>query len=652
MLSENHKKLLALAAIQLNALSELSISALCQHQIEASDLSDDELLEFLTIANALYRSGDRLISDADYDFLFLAELKQRQPKHPFLTEVEPEAITTAKTVELPVRMLSTDKAYTVEDMLRWLERIKKAATDLNKPFAKLIFKATPKLDGFAAYDDGQHLYTRGDGKRGTDISRVMQRGLVVAEGGQRGLGAGEIVVSTSYFNQHLAEHFENSRNFQASVVKEKELAPPAAEAIKVQAAVFYPFQLLPSWSGSAEQLEHQLETIFKQQLSAVDYDVDGVIFEIIDDELKKYMGATRHHHRWQIALKENVETAEVNVIAVHPQTSRSGRVNPVVEVEPTRLSGALIQRATAHHYGMVKSNNIGPQAIIELTRSGEVIPKILRVIKPSEAQLPESCPSCGGELTWDNDYLFCTNNSQCPAQIAHTIEHFFRTLGNIDGFGPATIEKLYTSNVRTLPEIYNQSAFDFEGIGFGPKQSENLVAQLQRSRSEQIEDWRFLAAFGIFRMGGGNCERLLSHHKLQDIFTLTIEQIIAIEGFAERTAEIVVRELTRITPLFQQLFQLNFNLAITPLISELQDSGDLSPIAGKLLVFTGTMTQGSRSDMQANAKKMGAKVGSSVSGKTDYLITGEKVGASKLNSAQAKGVEVLTEQQYLELIGG
>jgi len=651
MLSEKHKQTLALAGIQFNHLTEQKIADICQQTCLPSSLSDEELVEFLTTANTLYRAGDRLISDSDYDFFFLAELERRAPQHPFLTTVEPEAAFSGKTVELPVRMLSTDKAYTVNEMLRWLERIKKAATDLNKPFAELIFKATPKLDGFAAYDDGHHLYTRGDGKRGTDISRVMQRGLVVANNGKRGLGAGEIVVSTSYFKQHLAEYFENSRNFQASVVKEKELDPPAAQAIKEQAAVFYPFELLPCWSGSAQQLEQQLETIFREQLNAVDYDVDGVIFEIIDDELKEYMGATRHHHRWQIALKDNVETAEVNVIAVHPQTSRSGRVNPVVEVEPTRLSGAMIQRATAHHYGMVKNNNIGPKAIIELTRSGEVIPKILRVIAASEAQLPESCPSCGGELTWDNDYLFCTNNSQCPAQISHTIEHFFRTLGNIDGFGPATIEKLYACNVRTLPEIYKQSAVDFEGIGFGPKQSENLVAQLQRSRSEQIEDWRFLAAFGIFRMGGGNCERLLNHHKLEDIFTLTIEQIVAIEGFAERTAEIVVRELTRVAPLFKQLFQLHFNLAITPLISELQDSGELSPIAGKLLVFTGTMTQGSRSEMQANAKKMGAKVGSSVSGKTDYLITGEKVGASKLNSAQAKGVAVLTEQQYLDLIG-
>lgn len=651
MLSEKQKQILVLAGTQLSTLNEQKIVEICQQTCTASSLSYEELVEFLTVANVLYRSGDRLISDSDYDFFFLAELERRAPQHPFLTTVEPESAFAGKTVELPVRMLSTDKAYTTEEMLRWLERIKKAAADLNKPFSDVIFKATPKLDGFAAYDDGQHLYTRGDGKRGTDITRVMQRGLAVANNGQRGLGAGEIVVSTRYFNQHLSDNFENSRNFQASVVKEKELDPLVAQTIKEKAAVFYPFQLLPNWQGSALELEQKLESIFKEQLNAVDYDVDGVIFEIIDDELKNYMGATRHHHRWQIALKENLETAEVNVVAVHPQTSRSGRVNPVVEIEPTRLSGAMIQRATAHHYGMVKQNGIGPDARIELTRSGEVIPKIIRVIKATTAQLPDSCPSCGSELIWDNDYLFCTNNSQCPAQISHTIEHFFRTLGNIDGFGPATIEKLYASNIRTLPQIYQQRAIDFEGIGFGPKQSDNLVAQLQRSRSEAIEDWRFLAALGIFRMGGGNCERLLTHHKLKDIFTLTSEQIIAIEGFAERTAEIVVRELRRVAPLFDQLFQLNFTLNETPLITELQDSGDLSPIAGKLLVFTGTMTQGSRSEMQATAKKMGAKVGSSVSGKTDYLITGEKVGASKLKSAQAKEVEILSEQQYLDLIG-
>ena len=652
MLTNQHKQLMDQHAIKLTTLSIDKINTISQQSTAVDNLSDAELLEFLGLANTLYRDGAPIISDADYDFIFLAQLKQRHPHHPFLINVEPEAAFSGKTVELPVRMLSTEKAYTVAEIQRWLERIKKAAAEINKNFESLRFKATPKLDGFAAYDDGERLYTRGDGKRGTDITRVIQRGLSIANQGERGLGAGEIVVSTSYFKQHLAEHFENSRNFQASVVKEKELGQPAAQAIRDLAAVFFPFSILPSWEGSALELEQDLDNIVAKQLAAVDYDVDGVIIEVTDSEIKDYMGATRHHHRWQIALKENVETAEVTVVQIHPQTSRSGRVNPVAEVEPTRLSGALIQRATAHHYGMVKTNGIGPGAVIELTRSGEVIPKIIRVIKPVTPQLPESCPSCGAELIWNGDYLFCTNNNTCPAQIAHTIEHFFRILGNIDGFGPATIAKLYTQKIRSIAAIYRQSAPDFEGIGFGPKQSENLVHQLQRSRAEQIEDWRFLAAFGIFRMGGGNCERLLSHHKLEHIFDLTMEQIIAIDGFEKKTAAIVVRELQHIQPIFTELYQLNFNLAATPLITELQQSGEINPIAGKLLVFTGSMTHGSRSDMQAQAKKLGAKVGSSISGKTDYLITGDKVGATKIAAAEKKGVAILSENGYISLLQG
>ncbi|MCD6525509.1 MAG: DNA ligase [Desulfuromonas sp.] len=655
MLSDQQKELLQRSDTPLKQLDEQRLLAIAGHQVMIPTLSDDELLEFLRCANTLYRSGYPLISDADYDFIFLSELKQRHPQHPFLHSVEPETAFEGKTVELPQRMLSTEKAYGKQEIDAWLERIRKAAADIQVPFDQLQFRATPKLDGFAAYDDGKRFYTRGNGRRGTDISRVFERGLQVAgkdnKQGERGLGPGEIVVQSSYFAANLSEQFENARNFQASVVKEKALEPEVEEAIAAGAVVFYPFSLLPDRHGTATELSDLLPQIVEQLQQAVDYDMDGIILEIIDEELKQYMGATRHHHRWQIALKQNQEKAEVRVLRVLPQTSRSGRVNPVAEVEPTRLSGALIQRATAHHYGMVKSKGIGPGALIELTRSGEVIPKIVRVITPATPDIPVACPSCESDLVWDGDYLFCTNNTGCPAQIAHTIEHFFRTLGNIDGFGPATIEKLYAHNITALETIYGLSAEQFEGMGFGPKQSENLVTQLLRSRREAIDDWRFLAAFGVFRMGGGNCERLLRHYPLTQVFDLTMKQIVNIEGFAEKTAQAVINGLKRIRPLFDHLFALEFTLIPTPRIDELQANGSLSPIAGKLLVFTGTMQHGSRTDMQAEAKKLGAKVGSSVSGKTDYLITGDKVGVAKLKSAEAKGVEVLTEEEYRQLIG-
>ncbi|ESS72379.1 DNA ligase LigA [Methyloglobulus morosus KoM1] len=621
---------------------------------KADSLSDDELLAFLQICNTLYRSGEPLIPDKAYDSVFLAELEKRHPEHPYLHSVEAEKAFSGKTVALPQRMLSTEKAYSKESIQKWLTHIEKAATELGIAPETLIFRATPKLDGFAAYDDGKILYTRGDGRKGTDITRVFERGMIVGGSGKRGLGAGEIVVNQSYFNTHLADTFENARNFQASVIKEKELEPHALEAIQNHAAVFFPFCELPDWQGSSAELTTNFEAIVAKIHTLVDYDVDGVIFEVTDERIKQYLGATRHHHRWQIAYKSNAETAQVKVLQVTPQTSRSGRVNPVAELEPTRLSGALISRATAHHYGMVKEQGIGAGTLIELTRSGMVIPKIERVITPQTPQIPEHCSSCGSNLVWDGDYLYCLNTSQCPAQIENTIEHFFRTLANNDGFGGKTIEKLHANGVNSVYAIYMLTLDQLIYMGFRSQDGKNQIAknlldQLERSRIEAIEDWRFLGAFGIWRMGLGNCERLLQHHRLLDIFNLTVEDIILIEGFAEKTSAAVVESLAMIKDEFMKIYRLGFNLIQTPLISGQQEL--TSPIAGLTIVFTGTMVHGKRDDMIKEAKRLGAKVGSSVTGKTDLLVTGTDVGVTKLNAAKENGIRVISEEEYKALLG-
>jgi DNA ligase (NAD+) len=651
MFTDEQKEILERSETELRALTEEQVDAIVKGQIKETELSDDELVEFLEVANSLYRGGAGIISDAEYDFTFLSELRSRHPQHPFLHNVEPEAAFIGKTVELPARMLSTDKAYTKKKIEQWAANVKKKAMSKGKGFDSLEFRVTPKLDGFAAYDDGEHLYTRGDGRRGTDITRVFERGLSVADDGARGLGPGEIVVNRPYFDQNLQPYFENPRNFQTSVIKEKELEEHAEKAIKDKAAVFYPFALLPSWRGTWQQLMESFDAIVTDYRSRVSYDVDGVILEITDEELKSELGSTRHHHRWQIAYKENLQAAQVKVIEVFPQTSRSGRINPVARVEPTRLSGALIQRATAHHYKMVLDKGIGPGAVIELTRSGEVIPKIGNVITPVEPVVPERCPSCGSGVVWDGDYLYCTNNIECPAQIANTMEHFFRMLRHVDLFGSATIEKLYANGIRTVDEIYQLKAEDFEErMGFGPKQSENLVDQLNRSRSERIEDWRFLTAFGVFRLGPGNCEKLLGHYPLEEVFNLTEEEVVAVEGFAQKTATVVVEGLKRVKPLFDKLYALSFNLERTPILEQSEKA--TSPISGLQIVFTGAMTHGSRDDMEKEAKSLGAKVGKSVTGKTNILVTGENVGATKMNDARAKGVKILTEEEYLAQLKG
>lgn len=629
------------AAEQLTAAELVAIAA---GEPEATSLSDEALLAFLELTNALYRAGYPLITDNDYDAIFLAELQRRYPDHPWLQQVEAEPeIADTKTVELPQRMLSTEKAYSWEEIERWLKRLQKAALRLGLEPEQLELKMTPKLDGFAAFDDGERLYTRGDGRRGSDISRVLQRGLQIGGDGERGGGAGEIVVSRSYFARHLADHFDNSRNFQAAILAEKREDERVQQAIDAGAALFMPFARLPAWYGTVAQLESQFAQQVEQIRSSVDFDVDGVVLEALDEPLKQAMGATRHHHRWQIAFKNNHESAEVTVVAVVPQTSRSGRVNPVAELEPTRLSGATISRATVHHYSMVKQLGIGAGAIIELVRSGLVIPKIERVVQPATADIPAQCPSCEHPLVWDGDYLLCPNRIDCPAQMTHTLEHFFRQLGNVDGFGTKTMTKLYQHGIRRVDEIYRLRHEQLTEMGFGDKTAANLLAQLQRSRTEPLADWRFLAAFGVMRLGPGNCEKLLQQVKLEDIFTLTEAQLSDIEGFAEITAAAICEGLAAVEAEFNQLYQLGFNLITTP---QQTAANAALPLAGKIVVFSGTMQHGSREEMKLQAKALGAKVATSVTGKTDYLVVGEKVGETKLNSARQKGVEVLTEAEY------
>lgn len=651
-LSNTQEDILKKSGFVFSLLTPERFVQLVQQETDVVQLTDDELLECVTALNLLYRNGEPVVSDALYDFTFLQELQKRNPNHEFLGTVEPESLSVSKTVSLPMRMLSTDKAYDFASIKRWAKRIEKAAKECGVTFGSLVLRGTPKLDGFAAYDDGTNLYTRGDGRKGTDITRAFTRGLQVAGSGERGLGAGEIVVSKSYFASHLAPDFDNSRNFQASLIKEKELDEPAAKAMASGAALFYPFNQLPYWQGGWEELAADFESVVEKLWNAVDYDIDGIVFEVVDETVKTHMGATRHHHRWQIAYKQNTEKAEVKVLRVVAQTSRSGRVNPVAEVEPTRLSGALIQRATAHHYGMVRDYGIGAGARIELSRSGEVIPKIEKVLEGVEPQLPESCPSCGSSLVWESDYLVCVNVMDCSAQKTHAIEHFFKVLGNVDGFGPSSIAKIYGGGVESLPEIYALEEEDFVALGFGPKQAENMVVQLQRSREEAIEDWRFLAAFGIHRLGMGNSEKLLEVYPLAEIFEINREQIVAIKGFSEKIADEVLPGLASVRDMFQALYNLGFALISTDTQGGDGDEGyQENPLAGQLIVFTGAMRNGSRDEMKKQAKRLGAKVGNSITGKTDMLVCGAKVGASKMNKAEDLGVKILSEDEYLHMLG-
>jgi len=630
-------------------LTEKEISNIVQKRTLVNELTDEALIYFCEYANTKYRAGYPIIPDQDYDFIFLKELRNRVPNHSFFRNIEPEIEGFSEDkVLLPETMLSTDKAYSFKEISRWIDRILKSCKYLSYDDQKLIFRATPKLDGFAGYDDGEKLYTRGDGKKGSDISRVFERGLKVFNNSKRGQGPGEIVIKKSYFDKYLSTHFEFPRNFQASLIKEKELDEHAKNAIKKDGAFFVPFKQLPNWQGGVEELKSNFENIVENSLKSVDFDVDGVVFEVVNDEIKMHMGSNRKFHRWQIAFKENKDKAHVRVLSITPQVGRTGKITPVAELEATQLSGATILRATGHHYGLVRDQKLGQGSIIELTRSGLVIPKINKVLKASDnVVIPKNCPSCGYELIWDSDFLICQNHKLCRSQNIGRIEHFFKVLANNDGFGIATIEKLFDKGVDQISKIYQLTFEELISFGFGDKTSENLLKQLERSKTEEIEDWRFLAAFGVHRLGQGNCENLLRSYPLEEVFNLDEESIIAIDGFAEQTASDIVQGLDSIKEEFGYLYSLGFNLEKTKLNSESTNSNSL--LMNKKIVFTGKMSS-SRDEMKKHAKSIGIKVLSSVNQSTDYLVIGENVGPKKLQFAIDNKITILEEDEYLKLV--
>jgi DNA ligase (NAD+) len=613
-------------------------------EILLKDISSEELADFCIYANDLYRSGEPIISDSDYDFVFLKELQTRTPNHPFLQKIEAESSFGETKLKLPSPMLSTDKAFSVDEIKKWIERIIKTLPEAGLGENDVLIKSTPKLDGFAAFDDGKILYTRGDGKKGSDISRVFDRGLQVFNNSKRGLGAGEIVVKKSYFDEFLSDDFEHSRNFQASIIREKELDDFGKKAIASGSAVFVPFSVLPNKTQSISNLLKDFEDVVKHTLSSVDFDVDGVIFEVVNPEIKEIMGSNRKFHRWMIAFKENKESAQVEVEEIIPQVGRTGKITPVARLKPTKLSGAIITHASCYHYNFIKEQSLGASSTVELIRSGLVIPKIIKVLTKSEPQIPTNCPSCDSYLEWQSDFLVCTNSENCNAQIIEKNKYFFATLANNDGLGEATIKKLFANNIQKLSQIYHLSVESLMNFGFGEKTSQNLIGNLAKSRTTQIEDYRFLASFGVERLGLGNSENLLKNYKIDEIFDLNAEKIANIDGFAEITAKSIVIGLKNIKDEFDKIFELGFNLEKT-LTNTFNGDGYF---AGKKLVFTGAM-QNPREKMQKDAKLLGAIIQKSVSGKTDFLIIGEKVGKSKLEKAEKLGIKIITEQEYLTL---
>ena len=603
----------------------------------------ETLVKSLKKYNEAYRSGNPLVSDNEYDSL-VEKLKELDPDNPFLQSVEPEKFKGKKEIRHPAAMLSTEKAYTEIELERFLKRVKKEAGEIG--IKEITFKVTAKLDGLAGRDDGKVFATRGNGEVGYEISSAFKKGVIPVGG--RGLGIGEIVIVKSYFDEHLSDRFEHPRNMVVGIISSDTLNEFAQKALEDKMVVFVPYAMLPAWEGSGDELLKKTGEIISDLISKTDYPTDGVVAETTDDDVKKHMGATAHHYRWQVAIKKKGETALAVVEGITWQVGRTGNITPVLEIRPTHLSGATIRRVTAHHAGLLRKRLVGIGSEIEIVRSGEVIPKLEKVIRKSgRFSIPKECPACGFILEWNNDFLKC-NNPSCKAKIEQGISHWFKTLGNADWFGIKTIQKLVNSGYDCLEKIYAMTIDDFIDIGFGPVQSKNLADAIGISKSKSVEDWRFLAAFGISDLGPGDSRKLLLHIRFENLMNAKAEDIEKIHGFGSITSSSITNGIDKIKDTINYMLSLDFNLEKTALTNNTKISESL--FFGKGIVFTGKMKRGTREEMQAAARKLGAKVQSAVSGNTQYLVCGENAGQNKIAKAKKSGARVISEGEYFDML--
>jgi len=611
--------------------------------LPANELTDGELEQLIKKANKAYRSGQPIMDDSLYDHEYLAEFRRRYPDHKLLHRIEVEAFFSEQKVKHLTPMLSTDKAYSFEDMERFFLRVKKAADKIAFNHNAITVRVTAKLDGLAASFNKGVLATRGNGDSGTNVTHVFDLGVQHVSGDT---GLGELVLTSEYFSTHLKDVFTHPRNFMVGLVGADSLNQHAKAALSAGAAKFVPYTALKNWQGTISELMAGLDEICAL-VKDCGFPTDGAVIDILNREIQLEMGSTNHHHCYQIAKKDLGERTQTKIEDIFWQTGRTGRVTPVFKVTPVFLSGATISRVTGHHAGNILKDNIATGDCIEISRAGEVIPKYERKVSGASAVLvPIDCPSCDSSLEWENDFLVCYE-SNCPAQLQASLEHFFKILGNVDLLGPKSIEKIIASGVNTLEGIYQLEQGELERMSFGPKQSVNIIKELKRSRTEAVEDYRFLAAFGLNRLGLGDSRRLLKHIPLEQLSAMTVAMMSAINGFGAVTAEAVVRQLEYKWPTIKFLMDQGFTLEKTLIEGERVIMK--SALTGKKVVFTGKMHQ-SRRTMQEQALALGCEIPASISQSTDYLVCGENVGASKIARATDFAVKVVSESDWENLI--
>lgn len=388
------------------------------------------------------------------------------------------------------------------------------------------------------------------------------------------------------------------------------------------------------------------------------FEIDGAVIKVDNINIQNQLGNTAKSPRWAIAYKFKAEQVQTRLLSIDFQVGRTGAVTPVANLEPVQLAGTIVKRASLHNADIISELGLHINDTVIVEKGGEIIPKITGVVpekRPHQSEAVEfikNCPACGSPLMRIEGEAahYCSNSANCPPQIKGKIEHFIsRRAMNIDGLGSETINLLYNQNlVKNISDLYRLRPSQLIPLErLGEKSARNIINSIEASKNVP---WpRVLYGLGIRFVGETVAKKLAeAFPSVDQLMSATKEQLMAVDEIGEKIAESVIAffkdEGNR--NLIEELKQ--FGLKLEGI--ESNQSLISTKLEGKNIVISGTFSKYSRDELKQMIAAHGGKNTSSVTGKTDILVAGEKTGPAKLQKAKSLGITILTEEQFLELI--
>ncbi|HDP33764.1 MAG TPA: NAD-dependent DNA ligase LigA [Candidatus Hydrogenedentes bacterium] len=660
-----------------------------------------------------YLEAAPAISDGEYDAL-MRELIEIETACPELVSPESpsqrvggapsEGFATARH-QIP--MLSIDNTYNEAELRNFDARVRRALAGKQPRYVVEL-----KIDGVSVslrYEEGRlvRAATRGDGQQGDDITANARtiRSLPLR---LRNIASDKNAADNELFGNHEdappnplevrgevfmkvselerinrdreaqgLEPYRNPRNTTAGTLKlldPKQVAKrrldvflyDMVEGVPAHVSTHYELLALLRSMGFPVNPHHarcdSIEDVlavcgqWRQKRHALDYETDGMVIKVDALEQRRELGATSKAPRWVIAYKFPAETARTRLRDITVQVGKSGALTPVAELEPVKLAGTIVKRATLHNFEEVMRKDFRVGDLVEVQKAGEIIPNVIRVIpeaRPDAApptMPPAKCPACGSEAHRDPEGVFyrCLN-AACPAQVKERLEHFAsRAAMNIEGLGPALIEQMVGRNLAKDPaDLYALDAATLGGLErMAEKSARNIIEAIDKSRQQPLH--RLLLGLGIRHVGARTAALLAAKFGTMDaLMRATIEELTDVEDVGDVVAA-GIRDFFDVAEnraLVERLRSAGLDFKAENTLAAKEDA----PLHGLTFVVTGALESCTRDEMHERIQRLGGRFATSVSKKTDYVIAGANAG-SKRDKAESLGVKILTEKEFQTLV--